>query len=211
MGELASSGAQERAVAAPQSLPVGPVGRRGNGYWGVGTLIATEAALFSYLLFAYFYTGATAQAGWVLESHPPLKLALPNTLLLLLSSVAAWIGETGVLRGDRPRALMGFAAAFFMGLAFALVQVFEWHAKPFALGTSSYASLYFVTTGFHIAHVLVGLVVLAALFGWTLLDYFSPRRRLTVSAGVLYWHFVDGVWLFVFTTYYVTPYLGFGV
>jgi cytochrome c oxidase subunit 3 len=42
------------------------------------------------------------------------------------------------------------------------------------------------------------------------LDYFSPRRRLTISSGVLYWHFVDVVWLFVFSTYYLTPYLGFG-
>lgn len=134
MGEVASPSAREVVVAAPQGLPVGPVGRRGNGYWGVGTLIATEAALFSYLLFAYFYTGATAPAGWVLESHPPLTLALPNTILLLLSSGAAWIGETGVLRGSRPRALAGFAGAFFMGLAFALVQGLEWHAKPFFLG-----------------------------------------------------------------------------
>jgi heme/copper-type cytochrome/quinol oxidase subunit 3 len=59
------------------------------------------------------------------------------------------------------------------------------------------------------AHVLVGLAVLLALFSWTALDYFSPRRRLVVSAGVLYWHFVDIIWLFVFTTYYLTPYLGF--
>ena len=96
-----------------------------------------------------------------------------------------------------------------MGAVFVIVQWFEWHAKPFSLGTSSYASLYFVTTGFHIAHVIVGIAVLAAIFVWTALDYFSPRRRLTVSAGVLYWHFVDIVWLFVFTTYYLTPYLGF--
>ena len=48
-------------------LPVGPVGRRGLGWWGVGTLVATEAALFGYLLFSYFYTGATAPPGWLLE------------------------------------------------------------------------------------------------------------------------------------------------
>jgi cytochrome c oxidase subunit I+III len=97
-----------------------------------------------------------------------------------------------------------------MGTAFAVVQYFEWRSKTFSLGTSSYASLYFVTTGFHMAHVVVGILVLAAIFGWTALDYFSPRRRLVVSAGVVYWHFVDVVWLFVFTTYYITPYLGFG-
>ena len=60
------------------------------------------------------------------------------------------------------------------------------------------------------AHVVLGLAVLSAVFAWTALDDFSPRRRLVVSAGVLYWHFVDAVWLFVFATYYLTPYLGFG-
>jgi heme/copper-type cytochrome/quinol oxidase subunit 3 len=135
---------------------------------------------------------------------------LPNTLLLLTSSLAAWWGEQSVFKGVRPRALLGFGLAFVMGAVFVVVQWLEWHSKTYAVGTSSYASLYFVTTGFHIAHVIAGLAVLIAIFGWTALDYFSPRRRLAVSAGVLYWHFVDAVWLFVFTTYYLTPYLGFG-
>ncbi|HEY6482199.1 MAG TPA: cytochrome c oxidase subunit 3 [Steroidobacteraceae bacterium] len=200
----------EVVLSQPADIPVGPVGRHGLGYWGVGALVATEASLFAYLLFSYFYTGATAPAGWLLEPHPVLKLALPNTILLLLSSGAAWFGENGVLTRRRARALLGFGAAFVMGTAFAIVQTYEWHAKPFQIGASSYSSLYFVTTGFHMAHVVVGIIVLAALFVWTALDYFSPRRRLSVSAGVLYWHFVDVVWLFVFATYYISPYLGFG-
>ena len=200
----------EAVISRPENLPVGPIRRHGIGWWGVGTLIASEAALFSYLLFAYFYTGATAQPGWLLEPSPTLKLALPNTVLLLLSSAVAWWGEQGVLKRRRTQALIGFGTAFLMGTGFAVVQCFEWRSKTYGIGTSSYASLYFVTTGFHVAHVVVGLGVLMALFGWTALDYFSPRRRLVVSAGVLYWHFVDAIWLFVFTTYYLTPYLGFG-
>jgi cytochrome c oxidase subunit III len=200
----------EVVIVEPRQIPVGPIGRHGIGYWGVGMLIATEAALFAYLLFAYYYTGATAQRGWVLEARPALTLALPNTVLLLASSVVAWIGERGILDRRRAKALLGFGGAFVMGAVFAAVQGNEWTSKPFDLGTSSYASLYFVTTGFHMAHVIIGLGVLAALFTWTALDYFSPRRRLTISAGVLYWHFVDAVWLFVFFTYYVSPYLGFG-
>jgi heme/copper-type cytochrome/quinol oxidase subunit 3 len=200
----------EIAISEPKNLPVGPLGRHGIGYWGVGTLIASEAALFAYLLFAYYYTGASATPGWVIEAHPSLKLALPNTVLLLASSGVAWIGERGILDRRRGQALWGFAGAFVMGAAFAAIQGYEWTSKPFSLGTSSYASLYYVTTGFHMAHVIIGLGVLAALFLWTALDYFSPRRRLTISAGVMYWHFVDVVWLFVFATYYVSPYLGFG-
>jgi cytochrome c oxidase subunit 3 len=197
--------------AEPHDLPVGPIGRHGVGWWGVGTLVASEAALFAYLLFAYFYTGATAPPDWLLEPRPVLKLALPNTILLLASSGAAWFGEQGILKQRRSQALLGFGGAFLMGTAFVIVQWFEWHAKAYGLGASSYASLYFVTTGFHIAHVVVGHSRC-----WR---RSSPGRPWitsargggsVVSAGVVYWHFVDIVWLFVFTTYYVTPYLGFG-
>jgi heme/copper-type cytochrome/quinol oxidase subunit 3 len=191
-------------------LPVGPVGRRGLGWWGVGALVTTEAALFAFLLFSYYYTCVTAPDDWVLEPHPSLKVALPDTILLVASSFVAWWGERGILTRQRSQALVGFGGAFVMGAVFALVQCYEWHSKAFSLGTSSYGSLYFVTTGFHMAHVVVGVLILAAIFVWTALDYFSPRRRLSVSAGVLYWHFVDVVWLFVFTTYYITPYLGLG-
>ncbi|HEV2702272.1 MAG TPA: cytochrome c oxidase subunit 3 [Steroidobacteraceae bacterium] len=200
----------EQAMAAARELPVGPIGRRGVGWWGVGTLVASEAALFAYLLFAYFYYGATAGTNWVLEPRPNLGVALPNTLLLLASSVVAWWGERGVLYGRRPQALLGFGLAAIMGCIFALVQVHEWHTKPFTFGTSSFGSLYFLTTGLHEAHVVVGILILLFIFIWTALDYFSPRRRLSVSAGVLYWHFVDAVWLCVFSTYYLSPYLGFG-
>jgi heme/copper-type cytochrome/quinol oxidase subunit 3 len=199
----------EVALSQPHNLPVGPIRRHGIGWWGAGTLIASEAALFAYLLFSYYYLGATNASGWLLEPAPSLKLALPNTLLLLASSVMAWLGEHGILSMKRGRALIGFGIALMMGIAFSAVQLLEWQAKSYGLGASSYSSLYYVTTGFHMAHVFVGLLVLAALFLWTALDYFSPRRRLVVSAGVLYWHFVDVVWLFVFITYYLTPYLGF--
>lgn len=200
----------EFVIARPGSLPVGPTGRHGLGWWGAAMLVASEAALFSYLLFAYYYTGATAGPDWLLEPRPSLALALPNTLLLLASSGAAWFGERGILHRRRWQALLGFALTLVMGSVFAAVQWREWQLKPFSWGTSSYGSLYFVTTGLHMAHVLIGLAVIAAILLWTALDYFSPRRRLSVSAGILYWHFVDVVWLFVFTTYYLTPYLGFG-
>ena len=199
----------ERLIAEPGPLPVGPIGRAGIGWWGVGALVASEAALFSYLLFSYYYVGASAQPAWLPEPYPKLWPGLPNTILLIASSFAAWFGEKGVEKANRRQALTGFGLAFVMGAIFAAVQGYEWWTKTYGLGSSSYGSLYYTTTGFHMAHVIAGLIILASLFGWTAIDYFSPRRRISVSAGVLYWHFVDVVWLFVFTTYYVTPYLGF--
>jgi cytochrome c oxidase subunit 3 len=199
----------ELATTAPAQLPVGPTGGRGVGWNGLAALIATEAALFAYLLFAYFYMGASAPSGWLLEPHPKLNLALPNTIILLLSSVAMWWGERGVKRNRRGAALAGTGIALLLGTLFALVQTWEWKAKTYGLGTSSYASLYFVTTGFHMAHVIVGLVIMALLFLWIARGYFSPVRRIAVANGTYYWHFVDAIWLFVFVTYYVTPYLGF--
>ena len=196
-------------IAEPQELPVGPIGRHGIGWWGVGALVASEAALFGYLLFSYYYVGASALPGWLPEPHPKLMPALPNTILLLASSGAAWFGEKGVEQGRSGKAIFGFALALLMGTIFAVVQGYEWWERPYGIGATSFTSLYFTTTGFHMAHVIVGLLILAALLAWTIADYFSPRRRISVSAGVLYWHFVDVVWLFVFTTYYITPYLEF--
>lgn len=199
----------EQVVLRPRRLPLGPVGPAGVGWNGMVMLIAAEGALFAYLLFSYFYLGATNPPGWLLEPRPDLSLALPNTLILLGSSVAAWWGDRAVKEDRRDRALFGVGLAFVMGTVFAIIQWFEWKAKTYGIGTSSYGSLYFVTTGFHMAHVVVGLAILAALFGWVWRGYFSPLRDLPVSNGIIYWHFVDAVWLFVFATYYLTPYLGF--
>jgi cytochrome c oxidase subunit 3 len=200
----------EALLSRPQNLPVGPTGRQGVGWWGVWTVVVSEAALFGYLLFAYFYTGATAPRGWLLESAPRLQIALPNTAMLLISSLAVWWAERGLAKGRRGQALAGLGSAFVLGAAFVAVQCIEWREKPYRLGDSSEASLYFVTSGMHVAHVIVGLLVLAVLCWWTALNYFSARRRMAVAAGALYWHFVNVISICVFVTYYVTPYLGFG-
>ena len=94
-----------------------------------------------------------------------------------------------------------------MGAVFVGVQGLEWHNKPYGFDSHPYASLYFTITGFHMAHVVAGLLVLLALAVWTALGYFDRTRHAVVSIGALYWHFVDAVWIAVFLSLYVTPYL----
>lgn len=188
-------------------LPVGARGRDSVGWWGMLCLIATETCLFAYLLFSYFYIAVQRGPAWSPEPHPSMLLAAQNTVILLLSSVAAWWGEGGARRGQRVRHLAGLALAILLGAAFLTIQVFEWKAKGFGPTAGSYASLYFTVTGFHMAHVIVGLGLLLVVLVWSALGYFTPRRYEPVSIAIIYWHFVDAIWLAVFSTFYLSPYL----
>lgn len=192
------------------ALPVGDFGRKGTGWWGMLTLIATEASLFAYLLFSYAFTAVQNGAGFLPAKLPVLHLAGPNTAILLASSGAVWWGERAIKRGERGHFVLGFGAAIVLGAVFVAVQLLEWRNKRLTLSSSAWSSHYFTITGFHMAHVVLGLVGLTTVMVWGLLGYFGPRRHTGVMAAALYWHFVDAVWLAVFSTFYIAPYLGAG-
>lgn len=206
MADPAVSYEGDHAVA--EVTPVGSAGRRASGWFGMLALIATEASLFLYLQFSYYYLLVWDGPALLPDKLPEFRLSGPNTAILIASSIAIWWGERG-MRKSRPRQLVvGLVAAIALGTAFVVVQAFEWLGKPFRWDTSTYGSLYFTVTGFHMLHVIAGLVVLAVLLVWSLLGYFDEERHAPVTIGGIYWHFVDAVWLTVFFTFYVTPYLG---
>ncbi|HEY7900325.1 MAG TPA: cytochrome c oxidase subunit 3 [Caulobacteraceae bacterium] len=194
-------------LGAAPPLPVGSLGRNSVGWWGVLCLIATEASLFAYLLFSFFFIAVQRGPSWLPARHPSLMLAGPNTVILLTSSVAVWWGEEGVKKGERRQHLAGIGIGILLGAAFLIVQAFEWKAKTFTLSSSAYGSLFFTTTGFHMAHVIAGVSILCVVFVWSAMGYFSPRHHARVAVAAIYWHFVDVVWLFVFSTFYLSPYL----
>jgi heme/copper-type cytochrome/quinol oxidase subunit 3 len=192
-----------------RALPVGSFGRKSSGWYGVWTLVLTETAIFVYLLFSYFYLASQANGQWPLGGAPSLTLAAPNTLILLSSSAALiWAERAGARQGKRPQLLAGLAAAFLLGLIFVIVQLREWHGKAFSMRSGTYGSSYFVVTGFHLAHVIVGLIILLTLLVWALLGFFDPKRHAPLTVGAIYWHFVDAVWLMVFFALYIVPRLG---
>lgn len=201
------SSALQGARQGVVNLPVGTIGRHASGWFGVWYLVGTEGALFVYLLFSYFYTAVQARGPWPPEGPPRLGLAAGNTLILLASSVAFRWGEQGIRKGNTRQTLLGILGAFCLGTAFACVQLLEWHDKPFSFRSHLYGSLFFTITGFHLAHVVVGLAMLSVLAIWTALGYFDRTRHAPLSIGGLYWHFVDAVWLAVFFSLYLTPYL----
>jgi cytochrome c oxidase subunit III len=197
-------------VSQRLDLPVGSIGRHANGWWGMMMLIVTEGALFVYLLFAYYYAAVQHQRNWLPEDLPDFRLSLPDTILLLLSSVVVWRGESLIKQGRSGATAVYLSVAALMGIVFVAIQALEWGTKKFTPFSGSYGSLYYIITGFHMAHVAAGVLVLATLALWCALGYFDRIRSAPVSIGAIYWHFVDAVWLALFFTFYVTPRLGLG-
>ena len=196
-------------VASPAGrlLPVGGIGRKGVGWWGLLTVIVTEGALFGYLLFSYLYFAIQLDPSWLPEL-PSLGLSLPNTVVLLASSGTAWWAEKGIRRGARRQLLAGLTLSILLGMAFLGIQLVEWHNQHFSLSSSSYGSFFYTITGFHMMHVAVGVVMLLMVLLWSSLGYFDARRHTPVLIVIAYWHFVDAVWIAVFATLYITPRLG---
>jgi cytochrome c oxidase subunit III len=190
-------------------LLVGSIGRRSNGYWGMVLVVISEASLFAYLFFAYFYFAVQQHSsGWPPSGPPSLVYAIPQTIVLLLGCGSMWWADRGVMRADRLGLLIGLAVTLLLSIVFVILQCLDWADKPFSLATDSYSSLYFTITGVHLVHLLAGLVMVAAVLLWSVLGYFGPFRNTPVPTAALYWYFVTVIWLALFFTIYVTPYLG---
>lgn len=192
------------AVLAPGPLQVGPHDKKSSSWWGVLCLIATEAALFSYLEFSYYYFDVQLPHSWRPEA-PKLDLSLPDTIILLASSVFVWIAERAVKRDQRGKAFLNLLIGFLLGVAFLVIQGLEWKGQSFRPQTGPYGSLYFTTTGFHMAHVIAGLVGLFFMMLWLGMGLIDSKRNAGLSNVAIYWHFVDAVWVTLFFMFYISP------
>jgi cytochrome c oxidase subunit III len=190
---------------SPYPLPLANRSGLSPARWAMVWMIATEASLFAYLLFSNYYVASQSRAAWPPTGPLSLSLALPNTILLILSSIAYIWGERGLTAGNTRRFQLGIGLAFFLGLVFIIVQGFEWKGMAFTPQSSAFGSFFYATTGFHGAHVIVGLLMILAVRVWAMRGKFTPRRHLAVTLAGMYWHFVDIVWLFVFASFYLAP------
>jgi cytochrome c oxidase subunit 3 len=189
-------------------LPPGRNPHQEVGYWGMVLFCLTEAALFAYLLSSYFYLGVTNMfwppAG---EERPKLQKPLMMTVLLVTSSVVLFFAEKARERGKKAEYMVGVLVTMALGLGFLGLQGLEYHEKLQHMPpqANSYASIFYLITGFHGSHVAFGLLML----GWTLLadrrGRLSVESPLAVKNSSLYWHFVDGVWLVILTCLYLSP------
>jgi heme/copper-type cytochrome/quinol oxidase subunit 3 len=192
------------AITPPAAAP--PHSGYDRGFWGVAMLIATEAVIFLGLVSSYFFTWASSPRWPQGGLEPPaLFRILIFTPILLLSSVPIFWAEAAIRRGRVRQLRIGLFLAFLMGLAFLVNQILEYRELTFGWRDNAYASLFYTTTGLHGLHVLVGLLIsiVVQIKAWQ--GKFSPDRHTSVQVFSLYWHFVDVVWIVVFSSLYLAP------
>lgn len=198
------------ATAMPddRTLPPPPSSTADVGYWGMALFVATEATMFAMLIGSYLFLG-TANPGWPPPGIERPKLILPPIMtgVLLLSSVTLLWAEKGIKRGDRTQLRIGLAVTIALGIGFLVIQGFEYadklsKTKPW---DHAYAASFYTITSFHALHVISGLLLLGYTLLRALLGHFDGEQHLAVKNVGLYWHFVDAVWLVIFTTLYLSP------
>jgi heme/copper-type cytochrome/quinol oxidase subunit 3 len=205
------SATEHRMAPALPRAPVGVVGGRSTGYWGMVLLIFTEATLFAILLTSYFYLRFQGSPVWPPDGieKPELALIAIMTPILLLSSGPMHWAELSIKRGEVGKLRLGLLITFLMGATFLTLQGFEYHTtlQEFTPRTDVYGSLFFTITGFHGLHVAVGLLMNLWLQWGAGRGRFSGERHVAVESVTLYWHFVDAVWVFILVSLYLSPYI----
>ncbi len=144
------------------------------------------------------------------ETFDPFHLPLINTLILLLSGTTVTWAHHALQHDDRSGAKLGLLVTILLGMAFTALQVFEYSHAQFSFDGTLYGSAFFMATGFHGAHVVIGTLFLIVCLLRMLAGGMSAKKHLGFEFAAWYWHFVDVVWLFLFAFVYVTPYLALG-
>ncbi|MFN7709493.1 MAG: cytochrome c oxidase subunit 3 [Holosporales bacterium] len=177
--------------------------------YGMALFIFSEVMFFVAFFWAYFNAALmpTEAIGNVwppknITTLDPFDLPYFNTLILLLSGTTLTWAHHALIEGRKDEALWLTGATIGLGLFFTCVQIYEYHHASFGFKDGIYASTFYMATGFHGAHVIIGTIFLCVAWGRIYYDHFTPSDHFGFEAAAWYWHFVDVVWLFLFVSIY---------
>ena len=177
--------------------------------WGIILFIVSEVCFFFAFFWAYFHSSLAPSpelgSCWPPRGITPLnpfEVPLLNTGVLLASGVTVTWAHHGLIEGDRTAALQGLVATVILGVYFTFLQGTEYYEASFTLADGAYGSTFFVATGFHGLHVLIGSTFLLICLVRVWLQHFSTGHHFGFEAAAWYWHFVDVVWLFLYLSIY---------
>jgi cytochrome c oxidase subunit 3 len=188
--------------------------------YGMALFIASEVMFFVGFFWAFFHfalypdhvlhpadVARAAIAYWPppgVHTFDPFRIPILNTMILLLSGCAVTWAHHALLEKNRRHLIMGLGITVLLGMSFTALQATEYSEAPFHLvGGGVYPSVFFLATGFHGFHVIVGTCFLLVCWFRARDDQFTTDRHFGFEAAAWYWHFVDVVWLFLFVFIYV--------
>jgi cytochrome c oxidase subunit 3 len=186
-----------------------------NVVLGMLLFITSEVMFFGGLFAAYFNVRANSPQWPTINPETNVQFHLdilplvgPATVLLILSSFTCQLAVWGIRRGDRTAFLRNIGVTFIIGITFLIMQATDYvilGSEGMTLSAGTYGTTYFTLTGFHGAHVFGGAIMLGVLLYRGLAGQFSARHHDAVEAVSLYWHFVDVVWILLFSLLYLLP------
>jgi cytochrome c oxidase subunit 3 len=172
--------------------------------------IASEVMFFVAWFWAYFdaslFPNEFVGNVWPpkdIETFDPWDIPLINTLILLLSGTTVTWSHHALLEDDRKGFIQGLWLTVILGFCFTLLQIYEYQHASFSFSDHIYGSVFYMATGFHGFHVLVGTIFLAVCLFRGKRGHFNKDHHFGFEAAAWYWHFVDVVWLFLFAAIYI--------
>lgn len=182
--------------------------------YGMITFIASEVMFFVGWFWAFFdfslfpstlseVTGGQFPSKAIEAIMDPFDLPLLNTLILLCSGTTVTWAHHSLIHGDRDGLKKGLWATIALGLLFSSIQAYEYAHAPFGFGGNTYSSAFYMATGFHGFHVIIGTIFLIVCLKRAYNGDFTPKQHFGFEAAAWYWHFVDVVWLFLFIAVYI--------
>ena len=176
---------------------------------GVALFIVSEGLFFLAIFWAFFHSALspTVELGaqWPpigIEAINPFELPLLNTVILLSSGVTVTYAHHSLIQGNRKGALYGLVFTILLAIIFTLLQGIEYSVSSFTISDGAFGSCFYFGTGFHGLHVIIGTAFLSVGLWRALAYHLTDNHHLGLESAILYWHFVDVVWLFLFISIY---------
>jgi cytochrome c oxidase subunit 3 len=176
---------------------------------GVILFIISEIFFFLTIFWAFFHSGISPDieigSEWPplgIQAINPFELPLLNTIILLSSGVTVTYAHHSLIQGNRSGSLYGLVYTIILAVIFTSLQGIEYTVSSFTISDGIFGTCFYFGTGFHGLHVIIGTIFITVGLWRTLAYHLTDNHHLGLEAGILYWHFVDVVWLFLYVFVY---------
>nr|QRG31127.1 cytochrome c oxidase subunit 3 [Chrysochares punctatus] len=177
--------------------------------WGMILFIISEIFFFVSFFWGFFHSSLSPAIEIGMKWPPegiltfnPLEIPLLNTIILLTSGLTVTWSHHSLMENNYNESIQSLAITVFLGIYFTILQSYEYFEAPFSIADSVYGSSFFMATGFHGLHVIIGSTFLLICLIRMYFNHFSLNHHFGFEAAAWYWHFVDVVWLFLYMSMY---------